>query len=160
MFSVYCSNPDAVRVNGVTPDPLWRDIRVDQTGAIEVIERHRTAPEKAAWFYINLPSARPNQFQFGPLKIESAGPELAGLICMSLKIWFNEVPNEFDGLYYQNLDDRYALVSFCTHPPDPRPVRSRFDQNRVATIREFQEKLGRPISIKLNQRALRKDWPR
>jgi hypothetical protein len=61
-------------------------------------------------------------------------------------------------MYYQNLDDRYALLSYCTRAPEASGVQSRFKQNRVATVDEFKQALGKPFVIKLNQRALRKEW--
>ena len=74
-----------------------------------------------------------------PLTIEFP-KDRVGLICMSVKVWFNEVDNKFDSLFYRNGDDRYALVSFSTHTngPDWQRAKPRFSQNRVATLEQSQ----------------------
>lgn len=132
VFSVYCSNPRAVRVNGVRPTSEWRLIDLEQVGR--------------------------NRFEMAPLRIESLAPR-SGLLCVSVKAWFNEVTNQYDALIYENLADRYALVSYCTssaeHPPE---VKARFSQNPVPTVSEFKEALAEPFVIELTQRPLRDEW--
>jgi hypothetical protein len=160
VFSVYCSQPAEVRVNGIKPDPAWREIHLTQTGEIVVDERNRVVPtESGAWLYIALPQLSTNRFELGPLKIEFPTNESSGLLCLSVKVWFNEVSNQYDSHYYQNLDDRYALVSYCTSAPDTSSgAGSRFKQNRVATVDEFKEAFAKPFNIKLKPIPLRKEW--
>lgn len=164
VFSVYCPSPEDVRVNGVQLDPAWRDIHLTQTGIV-VDRRSSVVPDAgAAWMLIHLKRTARNQFEFAPLKIEFSNKEHSSLLCMSVKAWFNEVTNQYDAMYYQNLDDRYALVSYCTRPPDnpseAGAVRARFSQNRVATVNEFKQVLSRPFVIRLNQEPLREEWSR
>ncbi len=159
VFSVYCAKPGEVRLNGVKPDPAWRDIHLSRTGEIVVDERSRVAPaDGVAWLYISLTRLATNQFELPPLKIEFPTNEHSGLLCMSVKVWFNEVSNQYDSMFYQKTDDRYALVSYCTESPDSSGAMSRFKQNRAATVNEFKQALAKPFVLKLNQRPLRKEW--
>lgn len=133
-FNVYCSRPAEVRINGVTPTD--------------------------AWHHLALTEVAKNRFALPDVTIELS-PGHAGLVCLSVKAWFDEVGNEYDALFYVNPDDRYALVSFATRVdgPDWEQARPRFSQNRVATLRELEDALARPFSILLNQRPLT-DVPR
>jgi hypothetical protein len=159
VVSVYCAKPDEVRVNGVKPDPTWNNIHLTQTGEIVVDERHRTPPAGGvAWVYIALTQVSTNQFELPPLKVEFPSNTNSGLLCMSIKAWFNEVSNQYDSLFYEKTDDRYALVSYCTSSPDASEARARFKQNRVATAGEFKQAFSKPFVLKLNQRPLRKEW--
>jgi hypothetical protein len=90
-----------------------------------------------------------------PIEIELPR-EPTGLVCMSVKVWFHQVPNEYDSLFYEKTDDRYALVSHCTSAegPDWAQARPRFQQNRVESLEAFREALSRPFEIRLNQRPL------
>jgi hypothetical protein len=129
VFTVHCSRPDEVRLNGARPE--------------------------SSWTYMDLVPVGENEFELAPLKIE-VSLDGVGLLCMSVKVWFREVPNEFDSLYYENPDDRYALVSFCTSAegPDWQGARPRFKQNRVATLEQFREALSKPFDIRMNRRPL------
>jgi hypothetical protein len=159
VISVFCAKPGEVRVNGVKPDPAWRDIHLTSGGEIVVDERSRTAPaDGAAWIYISLRQLSTNQFEMPPLKLEFPTNDNNGLFCISIKVWFNEVSNQYDSLFYQKTDDRYALASYCTSSPDSSAARSRFKQNRVATVREFTELFSKPFVIRLKQTPLRKEW--
>ena len=129
VFSIFCSKPGEVRIDSARPDSSWRDVdlaRVDE-----------------------------NRFELPPLEIEIPG-EHTGLVCMSVKVWFHQVPNEYDSLYYEKTDDRYALVSYCTSAegPDWEQARPRFHQNRVESLEAFRETLSKPFVIRLNQRPL------
>jgi hypothetical protein len=158
VLSVYCSKAADVRVNGVKADPAWNEIHLTPAGEIVVDKRNRIAPaDGSAWLYIYPTRLATNQFELPALRIEMSTNEPQSLLCLSVKVWFNEISNQYDSMYYQNLDDRYALVSFCTRAPEPSEVRSRFKQNRVATVDEFKQALGKPFVLKLNQRALRKE---
>jgi hypothetical protein len=157
VFPLYCSRPDAVRVNGVRPEPAWMNVRLTETGEIIVIER-TTAATDAVFLHIDLREVAANEFELGPLKIELSDEPADALLCMSVKVWFHQVTNQYDGLFYRNVDDRYTLVSFCTRPPDASPVKSRFRQNRVETVAAFQDVLAKPMAIELNDRALRAEW--
>jgi len=156
IVNFYCSNPEAVRVNGVKPDPTWRDVRLTPAGIVVDRSSRVVFDAGAAWMQIFLTQVASNQFELPPLKIESSGDEDRGYLCMSIKAWFNEVGNEGDGLFYQNVDDRYALVSYSTFASSDLPpaVRHRFSQNRVATLAEFKSAISRPFAIRLNQRPL------
>lgn len=158
VFSLYCSNPKNVRVNGVGLDPAWREIHLSEKGIV-VDSRSSVVPEdNQAWVVIDLAPVAKNQFELAPLKIEFPKGEAGPLLCMSVKAWFNEVTNQYDSMYYQNLDDRYALVSYRSREADyPSPVKARFSQNRVATVREFKQALSKPFAIRLNQRPLQED---
>jgi hypothetical protein len=156
VFSVYCSHPDEVRINSVRPDPAWSDVHLADTDI--VVDRRNTARTTHAWLYIDLPETGKNQFALAPLKIEVTRSDPRGMVCTSVKVWFKEVTNQYDSMFYEKTDDRYALVSFCTRPPEESEVRSRFKQNRVATAAEFKNALSNPFVIRLNQRALREEW--
>jgi len=141
VFSVFSSNPERLRVNGAPPAP-----------GVVVADPHH------AWMYIDLPRASKNQFELAQMKIEFAPHRPTGLLCVSVKAWFGEVTNQYDSLYYENVEDRYALVAYCTRAPDWPMAKARFGMNRVASVREFKEALSKPFVIKLNQRPLRPDW--
>jgi hypothetical protein len=132
VFTVYASDPAAVLVNG--------------------------ARSNANFMYIDLKRVTTNQFELPPLKIEFPTNAPATLLCLSVKVWFAEVSNQYDSHFYQNLDDRYALVAWCNSSPGEPPVRARFKQNRVATLAEFKEALRRPFALKLKATPLRKEW--
>jgi hypothetical protein len=101
--------------------------------------------------YVYLKQVAKNQL----LEVEFS-KERSGHLCMSVKVWFNEVTNMSDSMYYENLDDRYSLVSFCTSYEDFDWINTkpRFGQNRVATLEQFKEALSKPFVIKLNQQPL------
>ncbi|MHC4098869.1 MAG: hypothetical protein ACYSU3_22780 [Planctomycetota bacterium] len=129
--------------------------------------------------YVYLKQVAKNQFELAPLEVEFS-KERSGHLCMSVKVWFNEVTNMSDSMYYENLDDmsvkvwfnevtnmsdsmyyenlddRYSLVSFCTSYEDFDWINTkpRFGQNRVATLEQFKEALSKPFVIKLNQQPL------
>jgi hypothetical protein len=132
VFSVFASHPGMVRVNG--------------------------AKSNSTFMYIDLKRVAKNQFELPPLKIEFSTNEPGGLLCVSIKVWFSEVSNQYDSMFYQNLDDRYALVAWCTGPTESSEARSRFKQNRVATVKEFKETLSKPFVIKLKPTSLRREW--
>jgi protein-S-isoprenylcysteine O-methyltransferase Ste14 len=127
VFNVYAAVPGILRVNGTQPAHDWHAENLKQVGT--------------------------NRFEVPPLRIEFERGQ-TNLVCLSVKAWFNEVPNQHDGLFYVNLDDRYALVSWCTRPPVEHPAKSRFSQNRVETLEQFRERLQRPFVIQLNQHPL------
>ena len=156
IFNLYCSNPEEARVNGVKLDPTWRAIHLAPTGEIVVDERGIARDALGgAWTFINLAPVSKNQFELGPLKIEYADGEHSGYLCMSVKLWFNEVGNDHDGQYYQNQADRFDLVSYrTTEVEPPNEVNWQFRENRVATADEFKEIVSKPFVIRLNQRPL------
>jgi hypothetical protein len=117
--------------------------------------------EAKQWNYIYLKQVGKNQFELPALRIEFApnGPETIG--CLSVKIWFNEVTNYTDSALYEHRDDRYALVSWCTNPPElmkDTTYRARFGENRVQTLGEFKERLAKPFPLRMKQTPLRADW--
>jgi hypothetical protein len=138
ILSLYVSNLDAVH--------------------LEAIRVNGGQPEIPVLF---LKQVGKNRFELPALKIEFSSKELGGPLYMSIKAWFNELTNQGDSFYYENLPDRYALLSYCTkEDDDPSKVNARMGANRVATVKEFKERLARPFVIKLNQRPLREEWGR
>jgi hypothetical protein len=122
---------------------------------LEAIRMNGVKPEMPV---IYLKQVGKSQFELPALKIEFSSQELGGPLYMSLKAWFNELTNQGDSPYYENVPDRYALLSYCTkEDDDPSKVNARLGANRVATVKEFKERLTRPFVIKLNQRPLRKE---
>ncbi len=103
------------------------------------------------WKYIDLESVGRNRFRLPALELEFS-EEGRGYLCMSVKVWFDKLPNEIDSPYYQRVDDRYALVSWCTRHAGPDV--HRFSQNRVATLREFEAVLARPFVIPLKRQRI------
>ena len=128
VFSIHCSEPSEILLNGKSP---------------------------GVWTYIDLPRVGPNRFALQPLTIRFLRDERP-LTCLSVKVWFEQVDNVYDGLFYENLEDRYALRAYCTHASGPgwKAARPRFGQNRVATLRQFQDALGSPFVLRLNERSL------
>lgn len=154
VFSLYFARPADLVINGQEADATWREIRIGPSGNIIVEKRGANRQSQEAWIYIRLSKAAENRFYFGPLNVELRERSSRALLCMSIKAWFTEIANEHDGPYYERLEDRYALASFCTSTPDQTSVIARFSQSRVATVGEFKETLGRPLVIRLNQRPL------
>jgi hypothetical protein len=132
VFNVFASDPNALRVNG--------------------------ARSNSTFSYIDLKPVAKNQFELPSLKIEFDTNAPGALLCLSVKVWFSEVSNQYDSLFYKNTDDRYALVTWCSSSPDSSSARSRFRQNRLAKEKEFKEALSKPFIINLNQRPLRREW--
>lgn len=136
--------------------------RDDLTVGKAVVSIHAERPEEvrldgkplpAAWHLIELERVGPNRFALPPLRLEAPAGEL---VCLSLKVWFAEVDNRWDGLFYDRLDDRYALVAWSTRTDGPgwERAKARFAQNRVDTLDQLQERLSRPFPIALNRRPL------
>ena len=124
-------NLDAVRINGLTPD---NDV-------------------------LCLKQVGKNQFELPALNIEFSSEELGGPLYLTLKVWFNELTNRYDSTFYENVPDRYALLSYCTkEDEDPSKVNERLGANRAVTLREFKEALTKPFLIKLNQQPLMAEW--
>jgi hypothetical protein len=132
VFTVYASQVEAVRING--------------------------ARSNANFMYIDLKRVATNQFELPPLKIEFSTNAPNSNLCLSVKVWFSEVSNQYDSLFYRNLDDRYALVAWCAGSSLDSAARARYKQNRVATLKEFQETLSKPFVLRLKPTPLRKEW--
>jgi hypothetical protein len=64
---------------------------------------------------------------------------LARLVLLSIKVFFNEITYQYDALYYETVDDRYALLSYCTTDErfDWVDTEPRFGPNRVGTLEKF-----------------------
>ena len=116
--------------------------------------------EARPWNYLYLKQVGKNQFELPALRIEFApeGPETIG--CLSVKIWFNEVTHQFDSDLYENRDDRYALVSWCTNPPELLKDTSyrRSAHNREQTPGELRERLARPFPLRMKRTPLKAEW--
>jgi hypothetical protein len=122
---------------------------------LEAIRVNGVKPEVSVLY---LKQAGKNQFELPALKIEFSTEELGGPLYVTVKAWFNEVTNITDSRYYENAPDRYALLSYCTNEDeDPSNVHARMGANRVATTKEFNERLARPFVIRLNHFPLRVD---
>jgi hypothetical protein len=102
-----------------------------------------------------------NRFELPAVKIEFSSKELGGPLYLNIKVWFNELTNQYDSPFYERVPDRYALLSYCTkEDDDPSKVNARLGANRVASLKEFRERLGKPFVIQLNQQPLREEWGR
>ena len=125
---------------------------------LEAIRVNGVQPEAPV---LHLKQVGKNQFELPALKIEFSSKQLGGPLYMTLKVWFNELTNQYDSIYYGNVPDRYALLSYCTkEDEDPSQLNARLGANRVATVEEFTSRLSQPFVIKLNQRPLREEWGR
>jgi hypothetical protein len=102
---------------------------------------------------VHLKQVATNQFELPALKIEYSASAPDAILCMSVKIWFNEVSNFGDSSLYEHTDDRYALLAWCSGPGR----RHRFDENRVATLDEFRQALSKPFVIRLNNHPIPAD---
>jgi len=109
---------------------------------------------------VRLKQVGPDTFEFPAMKIEFDTTTGGPIFCMSLKAYFNEATNMYDGRYYANLDDRYALFSWCSADPVNTPAESRFKQNRLYTVGQFRQKLSEPIVIRLNDEPLKEEFGR
>ena len=129
VLTVHCSQQHELTLNGAKPGSTWN--------------------------YIQLKRVADNRFALAPVKLELSNGA-RGIVCLSIKVWFREVGNQYDSLFYRNPDDRYGLVAWCSNPQaeDWQQAKHRFAQNRVETLAEFQDVLTRPFVIKLNERPL------
>jgi hypothetical protein len=117
------------------------------------------AQPKAARLYLK--RVGKNQFELPAMKIEFSSQELGGPLYLSVKIWFNELTNQYDSPFYEHVSDRYALISYCTkEDDDPSKVNARLGANRVASLKKFCERLESPFVIQLKQQPLREEWGR
>jgi hypothetical protein len=102
-----------------------------------------------------------NRFELPAVKIELSTKELGGPLYLTVKVWFNELTNQYDSPFYEHVPDRYALLSYCTNEDeDPSELNARLGANRVASLEELKERFAKPIVIQLNQRPLREEWGR
>ncbi len=92
-----------------------------------------------------------DKFEMPKLKFTPVGDNPDAL-CLGVKVWFNELPNESDSPFYAITDDRYALVSYCTK--EHREARARHSKNRVATLEEFRERLKKPFALNMRTRQV------
>jgi hypothetical protein len=107
---------------------------------------------------IHLRQVGTNRFQLPALKIQYSREAMGGPLYLALKVWFNDISNQGDPFFYQNLPDRYALLTYCTdETEDPAKVNVRWGANRAATVREFNERLAKPLTIRLKEGPMRPD---
>jgi hypothetical protein len=126
-------NLDAVRINGLKPDNN----------------------------VLYLKEVGKNKFELPALKIEFSSEELGGPLYLAIKVYFNGLTNRYDSLVYDNVPDRYALLSYCTkEDDDPSKVNDRLGANRARTLKAFKDALAKPFPIKLNQQPLMAEWGR
>jgi hypothetical protein len=131
---------------------------------LPVVSSHRVrvnGVEAERWNYIYLKQVGKNQFELPALRIEFApdGPDTIG--CLSVKVWFNEVTYWADSDLYEHRDDRYALLSWCTNPPElmkDTSYKSRFAENRVQTLDEFKQRLAKPFPLRMKPTPLQAAW--
>lgn len=138
IFSVATAHPQSLRLNGVSPT-------------------------SSSWKRIYLKQVARNEFELPDVKVEFTPGRGDEILCVSVKAWLNEATNQYDGMYYQHLDDRYALLSWCSRPPEAfaqTEFKARFGQNRVESLDEFKLALSRPFPIRLNDKPLREEWGR
>ena len=69
--------------------------------------------DRGSWKVLELKEIETNRFELPPIKIVAARGS-SGPVCMSIKVWFHEITNQYDSPFYVHVPDRYALVSFCT----------------------------------------------
>lgn len=131
-FSVFSSSPETLLVDGYKPKPHQIATKPPQTYIYKFASR-----------------VSHDLFELPPTTIEF---DEGDHVCMSVKASFDHVTNQYDSLYYQNIDDRYALVSYCT--TNRSEGNARFSQNRVRTLEEFTAVMSRRFFIRLNQRSL------
>src|SRR6185369_8574623 len=112
-----------------------------------------------AYRAIHLKQLAKNEFELPATRIEFGIDAPNAIICMSIKVWCNEVCNVYDSPLYepQHVDDRYALVSWCSGPADPS-LAHRFTQNRVASLEQFRQRLVQPFVIHLQTQPLKPEW--
>lgn len=129
VIAVYCAEPTALRIQESVPTSTWTLLALEPAG--------------------------PHQFRLPVIRVERTS-DAAGPVYLSLKAWFAEVSNQDDALYYAHLDDRYALVSFCSGSEDATDgtAKARFRQNRLPTLNALCERLREPFVIRLNDRPL------
>jgi hypothetical protein len=123
----------------LTPDKDWI-VKLDKAEKDNFDDRGDTK-------YLELKQVGKNRFELPALTIDPAG-EKSGAVCMSVKIWFNEIPNE-RLFFFVKLEDRYSQLSYCTR--DVPEARHHFSQNRVATLDEFRECLKKPFVLNLTE---------
>src|SRR5262249_9896487 len=97
--------------------------------------------------YLELKQAGKNRFELPALTIQPESQK-SGAVCMSITIWFNELPNE-RLFFFVHLEDRYAQLSYCTR--DVPQAQHHFSQNRVASLEEFRDRLKQPIVLNLTE---------
>jgi len=161
------TNP-AGRVIELGPQTLtFTPTRDDLTvgcAVLPVVSSHRVrvyGVEAEQWNYVYLKQVGRNQFEVPALRIEFApdGPDTIG--CLSVKVYFNEVTNQADSDLYEHRDDRYALLSWCTNPPElmkETSYKARFAENRVQALSEFRERLAKPLPLRMKLTPLKADW--
>ena len=96
---------------------------------------------------LDLKEVGKNRFEFPDLTLERHGDK-NGAVCMSIKIWFKELPNE-RVFYFEKIEDRYSQLSYCSR--DVPEAQHHFSQNRVATLEEFKDSLKKPLVLRLTQ---------
>lgn len=130
-------------LNILAPDDDWNIILSDADK-----ERFH---DRSMFKEIELRQLGSNQFELPQVTFE-ASDDQPGPLCLGLKVWFHEIPNEYDSPFYVNTPDRYSLVSYCTE--DHRQARARHRQNRVKTLAEFRARLEEPFKISLRDHSV------
>ena len=79
--------------------------------------------------------------------------------CIGMKVIFEGFPNRCDEVLYQEIKDRYSILSFCTVDkiPENTPANARFSNRRLATWSDFSSAFVRPIQLHLTSND-RPDW--
>lgn len=109
--------------------------------------QHDNFDERGDLKYLELKQVGKNRFELPALAIKPAGPD-SGAVCMSVKIWFNELPNE-RLFFFPHIEDRYSQLSYCSR--DAPEAQHHFSQNRVATLEDFRARLKQPLVLTLTE---------
>lgn len=98
---------------------------------------------------LEFPATGRNTAEMGRVDVSFAGE--GSHLCIALRAIFNEVPHDDDVGIFAVSRDRASLLSYCTVEvqPDQVPNRYPFEQNRVRSLKEFVERLSRPIEVRL-----------
>ena len=111
--------------------------------------------DRPGWHSTELEPTGLNRFSLPATNIDFS-PDDEAYICLTVKPWFSEIPNEFDWYYYAEGDDRYSALSFCSVAdiPDWGWDNARITRNRVGSLEEFTGRLAAPIEVQTSDRPL------
>ncbi len=126
----------------LTPDKDWT-VKLDES-------EKDNLKDQGDLKLLDLKQVGKNRFELPALSLERTG-EKDGAVCMSVKIWFNELPNE-RLFFFKKIEDRYSQLSYCSR--DVPEAEHHFSQNRVATLEEFREHLKQPFVLNLTQHGV------
>jgi hypothetical protein len=111
--------------------------------------------------FIYLKQIGKNQFELPAITLDLPQNDPKAFLCLSLKLYFNEITNMYDSDIYEKRDDRYSMISYVQGTPEPVPVgRFSFTQNKVPSLADFESFLSKPIPVRLKSIPLKPEWGR